>query len=70
MRKINARQIDMSNYRVENKGNINYCGSAVTSYALYQYDASRNAYVHTSNGFAPGYNASDRMCVKHFLAVN
>lgn len=70
MTKINARQIDMSLFRVDNKHNINVCGSAVTSYALYQYDASRNAYVHTSNGFAPGYNAPDRMCVKHFLAAN
>lgn len=67
MTKINARSIDMSNFRIENKGNINAYGSPSTSYALYQFDAGRNAFVFARNGLAPGYNASDRMCVKHFL---
>lgn len=67
MSKINARQINMSKYRVENKGNVLHGATPVTSYSLYQFSESQNAFVHTYAGFAPRYDASDRMCVKHFL---
>lgn len=68
MTKINARSIDMSNFRVENKSNINLHGHPATSYSIYEFSPSQNAFVHARNGYAPGYNASNRMCAKDFLA--
>lgn len=67
MRKINARSIDMSQFRVENKGNIGLLGRPSTSFSIFQFDASRRAFVQVGNGFAPGYSQTDRMCVKHWL---
>ena len=52
----------MSNYRIQDKGNVFVGGKPATSYDVFIFDARQGGYVHEGNGFAPGHNRTDAQC--------
>lgn len=52
----------MSNYRIEDKGNVYINGSPMTSYKVYTLDSECRGYVYRGNGFAPKHDRTDGQC--------
>lgn len=54
----------MGNVRIENKGNVHH-GGKKTSFKLFIFSDSANAFVFDGQYFAPGWNLTDEKCTAY-----